>query len=402
MKESVYDYIIIGAGIVGAAVAHRLSQRQPHASILIVEKESGPARHQTGRNSGVIHAGVYYPPGSLKARYCREGLERTMAFCRQFHLPFEQCGKLVVATNAVEQERLTELFERCQQNDLSPQRMSASEIRRAEPNISGVEAIEVRHTGITDYTAMTHCLLEQAGQHGRLSILYGVGVSQIEELSDSVRISLSQGGEHSCVRTAKLISCAGIYADSLIRAQGLECHFRMLPFKGEYYRLSDRFNGISQRLIYPVPDPAMPFLGVHLTKMIGGYTTVGPNAVLASGREAYDSLSLSIPEWWHSLSFTGLWRLLWQHRSAVGSELASSISKHVYARRVQKYCAAVTADDFSYYRPGIRAQAVSREGALIHDFLFVESEFCLHVANAPSPAATSALPIADAIADKVC
>lgn len=395
------DFAIVGAGIIGAAVAYKLSQRQPGARILVFDKEADCARHQTGRNSGVIHAGVYYEPGSYKARFCRQGLEHTFELCEQFDLPHERCGKLIVATGQHELSALDALFERCQQNALNPQRLTAAEIQRREPAINAVGGFFVKQTGITDYKAITQCLLQQAQHHGRCQIHYQHSLKTINELPDGTLLRFSHPQGESEVKAAKLINCAGIYADELIRRQGLKCDFRMLPFKGEYYRLNSHYNDITQHLIYPVPDPAMPFLGVHLTRMIGGYTTVGPNAVLTTGREAYNRLLSTDAEWLHLFAHGDVWKLLWRYKKAAVKELYSSLSKSHYARLVSRYCPGITAADFLPYRAGIRAQAVDRNGLLVHDFKFVESAHALHVGNAPSPAATSALPIADEIINRL-
>ena len=394
-----FDLVIIGAGIVGGAVLKQYQLKHPHHSVLLIDKEAKPAFHQTGRNSGVIHAGVYYPPRSLKAQFCQQGLRDTIAWCQQHRLPYEQCGKLIVATNKKELERLNQLYFNCQENGLEPQRISASKLVKMEPNITGLEAIFVAATGITDYSSITASFLHSAAKSNRVSVRYHCVLNGIDESDKVVRLAITSKGHKQTIKADRVICCAGVYADDLILKQGITPNFKIVPFKGEYYRLSEQFNGISERLIYPVPNPEMPFLGVHLTKMIGGYTTVGPNAVLAPGREAYHSLP-SISEMLRTVSYRGLWRLLWQYKSSVFDEVKSSLSKRMYARLVQKYCPLISQDAFGYYRPGIRAQAVTPEGKLVSDFEFVTTDRVLHVANAPSPAATSAIPIANAILNK--
>ncbi len=399
--RSQFDFVIVGAGIIGAAVARELSVQYPNTTIAIIEKESGAAQHQTGRNSGVIHAGVYYPPGSLKAQYCREGLNATIDLCDSAHIPYQQCGKIVVATSQAEEARLESLFERCKLNDLNPRMLTGKQVTELEPNISGVAGMWVKQTGITDFTLVTRCLLQQAKASTAVKTFYSAKVDEIVENGESVNLSLIQENRRLNIKGDFLICCAGAYSDELISKQGLPCDFKIIPFKGEYFRLSERFDNVTRKLIYPVPDPAMPFLGVHLTKMIGGYTTVGPNAVLAPGREAYSAFKTDFAECWRLASFSGLYKLLWQFKRHLVSELQSSFSKTQYVKQIKRYCPEVNVKDLSYYRPGIRAQAVTNDGQLLHDFKFVRSERALHVGNAPSPAATSAIPIAKAIVNVI-
>jgi L-2-hydroxyglutarate oxidase len=402
-----YDLVIVGAGIVGAATLKHFVQVNPTKTVLMIEKEAHSAQHQTGRNSGVIHAGVYYPPNSLKAQYCVAGLHDTIAWCEKAKLPFEQCGKLIVATKESELERLETLFHNCTQNGLSPERVNQATLHRLEPNIVGKEAIWVKLTGITDYTAVCRSFINTALETNNVDVHYSTRVAHINETPNNVQIGLAQCADKNSERVTRydvscdqLVCCAGAYADTLIRAQGLTPDFKIMPFKGVYYRLSEQFNNISERLIYPVPNPEMPFLGVHLTKMIGGYTTVGPNAVLALGREAYTSFP-SFSEMYRTLSYRGLHKLLWQYRKSVVDEIQTSVSKKRYAKLVKQYCPDVSHEHFSFYRPGIRAQAVTDDGKLLHDFKFVQTDRVLHVGNAPSPAATSAMPIARAIVEQL-
>ncbi|RDV26075.1 L-2-hydroxyglutarate oxidase [Alteromonas aestuariivivens] len=396
-----YDFTVVGAGIVGVAVVRELARRFPAAHILLVDKEEAVALHQSGRNSGVIHAGVYYEPDSLKARLCRRGLEDTLELCRRYSIPYQQCGKIVVATNASESTRLDILEQRSQLNRLSPQRLSKRRLNELEPNIRGEEGLWIKQSGITDYAAVTRCLLQLARENNKTDTRFTHRVTAIQEQGDGMVLKL-QGpqGEHKC-KSGYLVSCAGAHSDELLRLQGLNSDIRIVPFKGEYFRLSREFNTISERLIYPVPDPQMPFLGVHLTRMVGGYTTVGPNAALAWGREAYEGFRVGNGEWLENLSFRGLWRCLWHYRGAICREALSSLSRHYYASLVRQYCPAIRAHHFRPYRPGIRAQAVSGNGELVQDFKFVETRYSLHVLNAPSPAATSAIPIAREIVARI-
>ncbi|ALS98568.1 L-2-hydroxyglutarate oxidase [Lacimicrobium alkaliphilum] len=395
-KSRSYHLIIAGAGILGAACAREYLSRYPSHRVLIVEKEADAARHQTGRNSGVIHAGVYYQPGSLKARYCREGLEQTLSFCRQYQVPFLQCGKLIVATNESQQSGLETLFQRCQDNDLNPQRLSARRLRELEPAITGTAAMGVAQTGITDYAALTRVMLALAMDAGA-EVVFNHQISAVSETGSGVRVQA--GGK--CYVAEKLINCCGLYADHLIRLQGIETDFQIIPFRGEYFRLPEKYNQLVRHLIYPVPDPALPFLGVHLTRMIDGSVTVGPNAVLAMAREGYGWDQFNIREMGQMLGFSGCWPLLKRYWHSGLRELYGSLNKGAYLRRVQAYCPQIRRADLLPYRSGVRAQAVTDKGELLHDFKFIQTECTLHLGNAPSPAATSAIPIARAVIDKL-
>lgn len=390
------DITIIGAGIVGAAVAWHIQQRWPRKKIRILEKEQEPAQHQTGRNSGVIHAGVYYAPGSLKARYCRQGLEDTYEFCQKFGIRHQRTGKLLVATDEVEAQRMETLFHRCQENQLDPVMLSASELLSREPNVTGVGAIYVDQTGIADYRGITQCLLEQAREKGA-QVLFGHEVLDIEEHSSDSLISTPQGS----FTTELLINCAGLQSDRIIRMMCNDIDFAIIPFKGEYYLLPPKYNDVVKHLIYPIPDPELPFLGVHLTRMVNGTVTVGPNAVLSFGREAYQKTGFHLKDTIEMLGFAGFRKVISKNMKSGLQEFKNSFYKPGYLKLVQKYCPQIQLQDLLPYPAGIRAQAVSEQGELIHDFKFVETSRSLHVGNAPSPAATSAMPIARAICDKL-
>lgn len=390
------DYVIIGAGIVGLATARELKHRLPSANILIIEKESSPGRHQTGRNSGVIHAGVYYKPGSLKARLCRAGVDRTINFCEKENIAYEQCGKLIVATDDTEVSRLDELEKRASQNNLTLSRLTSSQLRDAEPNIAGVSALHVRETSIVDYGAICEKVSANLLEDD-VSILFEEETTAISERADEIVIETSK----SEISASKLIACAGLQADRIARMSGLEDDFRIIPFRGEYFRLPAKFDQVSDHLIYPVPDPAYPFLGVHLTKMIGGYTTVGPNAVLSFGRENYDRNRPVGRDTIDLFGFPGLWRFLAKNMHAGVHELKGSAFRKLYLERCRRYCPELRVEDLQPYPTGIRAQAVWRSGEFIDDFLIKQTDRTLHVCNAPSPAATSAFPIAEEIVNRM-
>ncbi|GAA0857397.1 L-2-hydroxyglutarate oxidase [Aliiglaciecola litoralis] len=391
-----YDVTVIGAGIVGVATACEIKRRFPSLSVMILEKETSPAMHQTGRNSGVIHAGVYYQPGSLKARFCQQGLKDTIAFCRQHAIPFQQCGKLIVATNSLERKRLHDLYQRCEQNDLSPTLLSKSMLLKKSPNTLGEEAIFIAQTGIVDYQTLTTVMLNEFLQLGG-DVTFNFPLIKVEQLQTSCDLL----SHHARINSGFVINCTGVMTDRIATMFDLELDFRIVPFKGEYFQLPAKYNQIIDHLIYPVPDPSLPFLGVHLTKMIDGSVTVGPNAVLAAAREGYHKFDFNLTDMAASFTFPGFWRLLNRHKSSVWGELKSSLSKREYLKQVHKYCPQIKYHELLPYRSGIRAQAVAKDGALIHDFKFIQTNTSLHVCNAPSPAATSAIPIASEIVNRI-
>jgi L-2-hydroxyglutarate oxidase len=280
----IFDFCVVGGGIVGLATAMELLRRRPGSSLVLLEKESGLAQHQTGHNSGVIHAGIYYLPGSLKAKLCRRGEAATKSFCEEHSIPFEVCGKMLVATNALEFQRLDALFARAQENRIDVERVSAAELKRQEPSIIGVGALMVKSTGIVDYKRVAEAMGDVVRSSGG-EVLSGIQVNAIRETSDVVEIRASD----QQWRARQLIVCAGLQSDRLAKIAGLSIEYKIVPFRGEYYRLPTKLNGIVRHLIYPVPNPDLPFLGIHLTRMIDGGVTVGPNAVLGLAREGYPS-----------------------------------------------------------------------------------------------------------------
>ena len=392
-----HDYLIIGGGIVGLSTAWQLQQRKPGSSILLLEKESELAKHQTGRNSGVIHAGIYYKPGSLKAKFCKAGVEATMAFCRQHEIPVEQCGKLIVASNTAEHTQMLELFERARENGLDVELLDATELRQREPNIVGTGAILLRTTGITDYPAITRAFAAQFEQLGG-EVRLGSAVTNLQESADSVTATLANGQQ---IKTKYLIACGGLMADRLAIMQGINIDFQIIPYRGEYYQLPREKNNIVKHLIYPVPNPELPFLGIHLTRMIDGSVTVGPNALQGWKREGYGRVNVDPKDVLQMILFPGFWKVLRTNFRFGIHEIRNSIWKSGYLKQIHKYCPSIGLDDLLPYRTGVRATAVMRDGTLLDDFLFVESPKSLHVCSAPSPAATSAIPIGAYICDKL-
>lgn len=391
-----FDIAVIGAGIVGLSTAWQLLQRYPKYRILLIEKESEVGLHQTGHNSGVIHAGVYYAPGSLKADFCQRGAKATKAFCLQHDIEFDECGKLLVATNALEHERMEALYLRCQENNLEVHKLDQAQLKEREPNIKGVSALFVPSTGIVNYRKICQKLAElftKAGGELRL----GCQVMNLEETHERVVITLN----NDVVHTSYLVSCGGLMADRLTKMLNIPTDFQIIPFRGEYYKLPAKHNQIVNHLIYPIPDPDLPFLGVHLTRMIDGSVTVGPNAVQGWKREGYGKININVRDILDMVRFPGFWKLLMKHWRTGLVETKNSWYKPGYLAQVQKYCDLVELDDLQPYPAGIRAQAVMNDGSLVHDFLFAQSTRTLHVCNAPSPAATSAFPIGAYIIDKL-
>ena len=390
-----YDYLIVGGGIVGISTAWQLLQRHPNQRILVLEKESHFAGHQTGHNSGVIHAGVYYQPGSLKADFCRRGNQATINFCLEHDIPYEQCGKLLVATDKNEYSLMEKLFERAGENRIEAEWLNREQLKEREPNITGLGAFFVPQTGIVDYCKITDKMAGLFKARGGM-VRLDCEVLGLEEKSDGLRVRTSIEE----FDTRYLIACSGLMADRLVKMLGIQPDFQIIPFRGEYFRLPPEKNDIINHLIYPIPDPNMPFLGVHLTRMVDGTVTVGPNAVLGFKREGYKKTDVSFRDIREMAAFSGFWKVMQQNLKAGLAEFKNSIFKRGYLELVRKYCPQVELSDLTPYPAGVRAQAVAPDGTLIHDFLFVNTKRSFHVCNAPSPAATSAIPIGAHIVDR--
>lgn len=394
--RKIHDFIVIGGGILGIATAYQLTQRYPGCSVVVLEKESEPAQHQTGRNSGVIHAGVYYKPGSLKAKFCKQGNQQTIDFCDLHGIEYDQCGKLLVATSAIELERMQALVERCAENELKIEVLDQAQLQAREPNIAGLGAIFVPSTGIVNFAEITRKLAELVVEKGG-EIHYNCHIERLEEFGDRITAYAA----HERYQARILVACAGVQSDRLVKMLGRTPEFQIVPFRGEYFRLAPQHNHIVNHLIYPIPDPSLPFLGVHLTRMIDGSVTVGPNAVLAFSREGYQPRAFSWSDTTEMLSYPGLRKLVFKHFRASVNELKNSINKSGYLSLVQKYCPQLQLTDLQSHPSGIRAQAVRPDGSLVDDFLFETSMRALIVCNAPSPAATSALPISEYIVEQL-
>ena len=390
------DFCVIGGGIVGLAASLKLMLAFPGAGLVVLEKESTLARHQTGHNSGVIHAGLYYAPGSLKARLCRAGAEATKQFCTENGIRFETCGKLLVATSAVEVQRMDALFERAQTNGIECELIDQIELSRREPAIAGLGGIFVPATGIVDYRQVCNAIAVKITALGG-QIELNCAVERIEEQADQIIVHAS-GRQW---RARQMVACAGLQADRVAEMAGIQTEFQIVPFRGEYYQLPKERKDLIRSLIYPIPDPDLPFLGIHLTRMIDGSITVGPNAVLGFARELYPKLSVNLADVARYARFPGFWRVIQRNWRSGLAEMRDSLWKSGYLAACRKYCPSLTLADLQPYEAGIRAQAVMKGGSLVHDFLFAHTTRSFHVCNAPSPAATSAFPIGDLITQEV-
>lgn len=392
------EHCVVGGGIVGLAAARALLRRRPGSSVVVLEKETAPAVHQTGHNSGVVHSGIYYPPGSLKARLCREGARATKDFCAEHGIPVRELGKLLVATDARDARRLEDLLDRAAAHGVTARRVPGAELRELEPAVAGVGAVLVPETASVDYAAVTRALhadLVAAG--GRVEL--GVTVTRIAEDAAGVTVTAvgATAGERRW-RADRLVVCGGLQADRLARLAGVVSTARIVPFRGEYFQLPAHRADLVSRLVYPVPDPALPFLGVHLTPMVDGTTTVGPNAVLGLSREGYRKGSVDLRDLRDVLAFPGSWRVARAHARTGAREVVGSLSARAYLAAARRYCPSLERSDLLPREAGIRAQAVLRDGTLVHDFLVEQTDRTVHVLNAPSPAATSALPIGELVA----
>ncbi len=388
-----YDFCVIGGGIVGLATAMSLLEQRPGCSVVVLEKEDALARHQTGHNSGVIHSGIYYEPGTLKAELCRRGAQATKDFCATHDIPVRPLGKLLVATDSRDLARMEALVVRAERNGVGVQRLSGAELREREPHVAGLAALLVPATASVDFTqvcrAMARAVLAAGGR-----VELGVEVTAITESPTEVVVT---AGNRSWT-ARQLVSCGGLQADRLARMAGIAAAVRIVPFRGEYYQLPAHRRSLVRHLIYPVPDPALPFLGVHLTPMVDGRVTVGPNAVLGFSREGYRKGSVSAADVRDFLTFPGFWALARNNVRTGARELRNSAFKRGFLRAARRYCPGLQLTDLLPCEPGIRAQAVRRDGTLLHDFVFQRTARTLHVINAPSPAATAAIPIGQYIA----
>jgi L-2-hydroxyglutarate oxidase len=389
--------IVIGGGIVGLASAFKLGRKFPLARVTVLEKESQVGQHQTGNNSGVLHCGLYYRPGSVKARMAVQGIQEMVAFCRDHGVPHEICGKLVVAVDDTEIERLKNLHERGRQNGLQGLKwLSRGEMREIEPQVAGVAGLRVPQEGIVDYPKVCEALLKKISAQGGKTVT-NAKVTKLRPTSNGW-VAGTTAGEFEA---DFLVNCAGLHCDRVSELAGEKREVRIVPFRGEYYKLKPERQHLVRHLIYPVPDPQFPFLGVHFTRLIHGGIEAGPNAVLAFAREGYKKTDFNPVDLFDALSFGGLWKFLGRHKRMCWEELKRSFSKKLFCASLQRLVPEVRMEDLETGGAGVRAQAMSPDGTLVQDFSLVRGRRALHVLNAPSPAATAALTIGEEIARQV-
>lgn len=389
-----YDLLVIGGGAVGLATALQFINQNPGRRVLVVEKESEVARHQTGNNSGVIHSGLYYKPGSLKAKNCIRGYELLVSFCREHEIPFELCGKIVVATAKTELPQLNILFNRGQQNGLENLRMlNAEQLKEYEPHVAGLAGIFVPQTGIVDYKKVAEKYADIIREKGG-EINFSEKVIDIQPGNGKAVVITDKRSYNATM----VVNCGGLYSDKLARLTTKHLNVKIIPFRGEYYKLSKDKEYLVKNLIYPVPDPSFPFLGVHFTRMAKGGVEAGPNAVLAFRREGYRKSDIDVSELAESLSWPGFHKVAFKYwRTGLG-EMYRSFSKAAFTRELQKLIPEIEEKDLVGGGAGVRAQACDRRGGLVDDFMIMEEKQVIHVCNAPSPAATSSLSIGETVA----
>ena len=391
-----FDYVVVGGGIVGLSAAWAILQKDPDVQVALLEKEDLLARHQSGRNSGVIHSGIYYKPGSLKARFCRNGSRRLIEFCQLHGVRYETCGKIIAATTESEVSRLNSLYQRGLANGLAVKELNANEVREMEPNLQCLAAIQVPETGIVDFVGVCQKLGELVQSHGGVLRL-STRVCGFQTKRGETVIETTNGD----VRASSIVNCGGLFSDRLANLAGAKLGARIIPFRGEYYELTPARRSLVRHLIYPVPDPEFPFLGVHLTRMIDGSVHAGPNAVLSLKREGYSRTSFDLRDFLETMSYGGFWRLAAKHTRPGLAEMYRSFSKKAFARSLQRLVPVISEEDLTPTKSGVRAQAMRPDGSLVDDFLIVNTETGVHVCNAPSPAATASLEIGHAIAEQV-
>lgn len=396
MENAQADIVIIGAGIVGLATGVKLLEAHPGKRLVVLEKEASPAEHQTGHNSGVIHSGIYYKPGSYKAKNCREGKAMMEAFCHEQGIAFETCGKVIVAIDETELPAMERIFERGQANGVDCVKISGDQLREIEPHAAGIQAIRVPEAGIIDYKVVCERMADLIRAGGG-EIHYGAKVLGIDQRSDEVVVKTTAGDFHA----NHAVNCAGLHNDRVTKMSGAKPPARIVPFRGEYYKLKDNAKHLCKHLIYPVPDPNFPFLGVHFTRMIDGKVECGPNAVFALAREGYTWGKINPRDLFGALGYGGFWKMISKHWRAGMGEMHRSLSKRAFTKALARLMPEIRSEHLEKAPAGVRAQALMPDGLMIDDFLFDEHGRVLNVCNAPSPAATSSLSIGKAIVERL-
>ncbi|NNJ11077.1 L-2-hydroxyglutarate oxidase [Chloroflexales bacterium ZM16-3] len=391
-----YDYLIVGGGIVGLSTAMALGKQHPQAKIAVCEKESHWAAHQTGNNSGVIHAGVYYKPGSMKAMFAHAGQRSMVAFCQEQGIAYEVCGKLIVATAKNELERLEGLYQRALANGLDAQKIGPEQIREREPHVKAVAGIYIPSTGIVNYTEVSEAYARIVEAQGG-ELYLNTRVRSVRERGDTVTVKTSKGK----MQAHYLINCAGLHSDRVANMAGARTNMKIIPFRGEYYELVPEKRHLVKALIYPVPNPNFPFLGVHFTRMIDGTVHAGPNAVLALKREGYKKTDIDLRDLGEVLSYPAFWKLAGKYMGEGMKEMLRSASKALFVRSMQRIIPEIRPQDVVPTHAGVRAQALMRDGTLMDDFVIIDSGRSIHICNAPSPAATASIEIGKAIVERI-
>jgi (S)-2-hydroxyglutarate dehydrogenase len=391
-----HEYVIIGGGIVGLATAMAVSKKYPKARVLVLEKEHDLAQHQTGRNSGVIHSGIYYRPGSLKARFAREGNRSMVEFCTEHGIKHEVCGKVIVATKSSELPLLDSLFQRGLHHGLAVARLSTEQVQEVEPHVRCLAGIHVPSTGIANYREVSAKYVELIKLKGG-SVRTGIRVDRLRQVNGTQVIETPQGDYEA----GFIINCAGLFSDRVARFSGLDPIAKIVPFRGEYYELAPEKRHLVKNLIYPVPNPDFPFLGVHFTRMVDSSVHAGPNAVLAFKREGYSKTDISCADLFETLAFSGFWKLARKYYRDGIMEMLRSVSKRAFVKSLQQLIPEITEDDLVPTHSGVRAQALMPDGKLVDDFLIMKGKNSIHVCNAPSPAATASLEIGHFVANQV-
>lgn len=389
-----YDAAIIGGGIVGLATAWQLTRLRPAWRVVVIEKEAGLAFHQTGRNSGVIHSGIYYRPDSLRARNCREGKAALEQFCDQYGVAWKRTGKVIVATKESQLPQLQTILERGRQNGVQCESIDRDRLREIEPHCAGIQAIHVPESGIVDYPGVCQKLAALLTAHGA-DIRLNSRVNQIDQRTDFVRMQTASGE----IDASQLINCGGLHSDRIARKSGQELKERIVPFRGEYYELRPEAEHLCQTLIYPVPDPRFPFLGVHFTRMIHGGVECGPNAVLALAREGYKWRNINLRDLFESLTYIGFLRMAARHWKTGLGEMWRSVSRAAFVKALQQLVPEIRSEHLQAAPAGVRAQALGLDGKLVDDFMILRHQRVINVCNAPSPAATAALTIGSHVAE---